>query len=100
MSEIEDKINELSREFDQRCFNKHQLGEEKYGPGTWLGVDTLEHALDEMVDMANYIRMTYIKIRMLQEGIARIQTERQTAAPIAGKEMIGKETLLQGGIPG
>lgn len=100
MSEIADKINEYSREFDERCFHKHTLGEEKYGPGTWLGIDTIEHALDEVVDMGNYIRMTYIKLRLLQDGLVRIQTDRSTAAPIAGKEMLGKQgTLFQGGMP-
>jgi hypothetical protein len=95
VTEIADKINQFSREFDDRCFSKHELGEEKYGPGTWLGIDTIEHALDEVVDLGNYVRMTFIKLRLLQEGLVRIQEgSKETAAPIAGKEMLGKDSIL------
>jgi hypothetical protein len=100
VSEIADKINQFSREFDDRCFAKHELGEEKYGPGTWLGIDTMEHALDEIVDLGNYVRMTFIKLRMLQEGIAAMQADGSTAAPLPGKEMLGHASIIQTkGIP-
>jgi len=94
VNDFERRINELSEEFDRKCFEKHQLGEEKYGTGTWLGVDTMEHLKDEVIDASNYARMTYIKLCLAQEGLARIQTEGQTAAPLTGKEMIGKESIM------
>lgn len=101
MSELADKINRYSAEFDKACFDKHEMGEQKYGHGTWLGIDTMEHLKDEVVDAANYARMTYIKLCLVQDGVARIQSEGQTAAPLAGKEMLGKDTtLFQGGMPG
>lgn len=98
MSDFGDRINQYSAEFDQRCFEKHQLGEEKYGPGTWLGIDTIEHALDEIVDMGNYVRMAYIKLRLVQDGIATIaEGTKETASPLAGKEMLGKGSIISGG---
>ena len=73
--DIAAKIQEYSDEFDQKTFERHEQGEQKYGPGTWLGIDTLQHAMDEVLDLANYARFTYIKLRMLQEQIATFQAD-------------------------
>lgn len=98
--ELEDRINQLSREYDDRCWAKHEAGEEKYGPGTWLTVDTIEHALDEIVDMGNYVRMSYIKLRLWQEGLAKMQEgTKQTAQALPGMENVGKIGFHQGGMP-
>lgn len=100
MSDLAAKINQFSAEFDERCFAKHEMGEEKYGPGTWLGIDTIEHALDEIVDMGNYVRMSYIKLRLLQERIVAFQADGSTALPAPGKEMLGKAAIMNTkGIP-
>jgi hypothetical protein len=58
-----------SVEFDEMCEQRHKAGAEKYGPGKFLTVDTIEEALQELVDLANYTRYTFIKLRMLQEAI-------------------------------
>jgi len=60
----------LSEEFDRMTEERHGMGAEKYGPGKFLTVDTIEEALHEIVDLANYARYTYIKLRLLQESIA------------------------------
>jgi hypothetical protein len=90
-TEIADLINQLSAEYDQRCMEKHALGEEKYGAGTWLKVDTIEHALDEIVDMGNYVRMSYIKLRMLQMRVAEVIQEG------TGVTAQAKEDFISGG---
>jgi hypothetical protein len=59
-----------SIEFDNQCEERHEMGGEKYGPGKFLTVDTMQEALYEIVDLANYARYTYIKLRMLQDALA------------------------------
>lgn len=98
---IADRIQELNEEFDQRTFERHEMGEEKYGAGTWLGVDTIESAMEEVLDLANYARYTYVKLGLLRDGLAKIQTDAVSNAPLAGKEMLGKQgDLHMGGVPG
>jgi hypothetical protein len=64
-------IAALSREFDEVTQQRHKAGALKYGPGKFLTVDTLQEACDEVADLANYARYTYIKLRLLQESIMR-----------------------------
>lgn len=92
-----DKINGYSEEFDRRCQERHEMGEKKYGPGTWLTIDNLEMAIEEVIDLANYVRFTYVKLRMLQENLPTILAETgATARPIPGNEMMGKDALMKG----
>jgi hypothetical protein len=63
-------ITELSVEFDVRAAERHEMGAKKYGPGKFLTVDTIEEALQEIIDLANYARYTFIKLRLLQESLA------------------------------
>lgn len=87
-------IQELSNEFDDRCQKRHEMGEQKYGAGTWMNIDTLEMAIEEILDMANYIRFTYIKLRLIQEQFG---ADHSTASPQPGNEMMGKDAMAQGG---
>lgn len=64
-----DIIVGISLEFDEATMARHKMGAEKYGPGKFLTVDTIQEALDEVVDLANYARYTYIRLRLLQEAI-------------------------------
>jgi hypothetical protein len=95
---IAERINELSQEFDKRCLERHVLGEEKYGAGTWMGIDTLEMAIEEVIDLANYTRFTYIKLRLLQANMAEFAADKSTARPIEGNETLGKDALIKGGL--
>jgi hypothetical protein len=60
-----------SVEFDELTMQRHRLGAEKYGPGKFLTTDTIEEALYELADLANYARYSYIKLRHLQEVVLR-----------------------------
>jgi len=73
-------ITSLSEEFDEQCTARHKHGAEKYGAGKFLTVDTLEEAMQEIVDLANYARYTYIRLRLLQESILGAVP---TATPVA-----------------
>lgn len=48
---------------------RHTMGEQKYGPGKFLQANTVEEALFEIVDMANYLRYTFIKLMLLNERL-------------------------------
>lgn len=63
-------INELSAEFDEMAVERHNFGRQKYGELTWLEKDIMQEAMYELLDMANYARYQYIKLRMLQMAIA------------------------------
>lgn len=65
-------LQDLSDEFDRLCAERHEAGAEKYGPLKFAGADTLEEALQEVLDMANYVRYTYIKLRLLQMSVENI----------------------------
>jgi len=65
-------LQDLSDEYDERCAERHEAGAEKYGPLKFAGVDTIEQALEEVLDMGNYIRYTYIKLRLLQMSVQAI----------------------------
>jgi hypothetical protein len=62
----------LSEQFDVVAAARHAMGATKYGPGKFLSVDTIEEALAEIVDLANYARYTFIKLRLLQDAINEI----------------------------
>jgi hypothetical protein len=61
----------ISEQFDLDCSTRHEMGAKKYGAGKFLIVDTIQEALDEVVDLANYARYTYIKLALLQAAIAQ-----------------------------
>lgn len=84
-------LQELSDEYDKRCHERHVMGEEKYGPGTWLDIDTLEAAIDEIIDLGNYIRFTFIKLRLLQESL---DTDKSKPSAKPGNERMGKEAQV------
>lgn len=69
--EIAKLINTFGTEFWELVQARHELGEQKYGPGKFLTVDTMEEALFELADLANYACYTFVKIRLLQERIGR-----------------------------
>jgi hypothetical protein len=97
--ELIELLARFSAEYDERCRLKKELGEEKYGTGTWLGIDTLEHAMDEIVDLGNYARFTFIKLRFLQEKIHTIIADATTASPLPGKANLGKDAIFNPGRP-
>lgn len=58
-------IQKLSDMFDAECQARHEMGEEKYGPVKFMTVNSIEEAMAEIVDLANYARYTYIKLALL-----------------------------------
>jgi hypothetical protein len=93
MSDTADMINSYSAEFDQRCLERHEMGVKKYGPVSFLNVDSLEMAIEEIIDLENYIRYTFVKLRMLQDNLPTILADKSVNRPIPGNEMMGKDAL-------
>lgn len=69
--ELIDRIKQIDAEFDELCLQRHIAGSKKYGPGKFLAVDTMQEALEEIADLSNYARYTFIKVRLLQDRIAQ-----------------------------
>ena len=64
--EITDAIVELSKQFDDLCQKRHDAGAKEYGVITFLGNDVVRMMAEELADTANYCRMQFIKLMMLQ----------------------------------
>jgi hypothetical protein len=58
---------ELDQEWYQRCDDRIAMGAEQYGPENFLKVDLVEFIIEELVDLANYAQMLFIRVRLLQE---------------------------------
>ena len=63
--QVANLIEEASNEFDRLCQERHERGAEKYGPLKFLTANTLEEAMEEVLDLGNYARYTYIRLYML-----------------------------------
>lgn len=59
-------IQKASEKFDQMCAERHEMGEQEYGPVAFLENDTLQMAMEEVVDLANYARYTFVKLELLR----------------------------------
>jgi hypothetical protein len=58
-------INAANNEYDERTQERHDEGADKYGPLKFLTVNTLEEAMQEVLDLGNYARYTYIRLWLL-----------------------------------
>jgi hypothetical protein len=100
VKELIDHINKYSGEYDDLTQQRHNEGERKYGAGSWLGIDTLQHAIDEVLDLGNYARFTYIKLRMLQDKVAAFQADGSTKHEQESYNgPLGKNAKLLKGMP-
>jgi hypothetical protein len=87
----EEKLNEWSQKFLELANSRHTEGESKYGSGTFLQVDTLQMALEELADMMNYIWYTGIKVMALQEVIGG---DGSTAQPNEEYKDVGEKKVF------
>jgi hypothetical protein len=61
--------------FDQMCQARHDMGRSKYGILTFLEMPTFEMALEELADLSNYARYTFIKIMLLRDSVKKLQQQ-------------------------
>lgn len=69
MSDLTDAIQKASDLFEQMTVERHELGQQKYGPFKFLGANTVEEAMFELVDLSNYARYTFIKLALMNEQL-------------------------------
>jgi hypothetical protein len=84
-------IQEASEEFDRLTQSRLQTGANEYGEFAFFENPTLEMALEELVDLSNYARMTFIKIRLLTRSLDNgdkgfVPTGDQGFTPTGGTE--------------
>ena len=59
-------IQEYSEAFDKLCQERHDAGAAEYGQFTFLENDVVRMMMEELADTANYCRMQFIKLMMMQ----------------------------------
>lgn len=96
MSEQEELVNDLLLEVDQQVCKRREQGAAKYGNTTFLDYDNLQQAMDEVVDLINYARFAYVKLRLLQLGLQREFQTNGSVAKATGPEMPGKHATPTG----
>jgi hypothetical protein len=74
-SALTQALQEADESFVARLQERLEKGDEKYGQLRFLEVDTLEEAMKEVLDLANYARFTYIKLFLLQRAATRTATK-------------------------
>ena len=58
-------IEKASAEYERRLQERHSTGAEKYGPLAFFEKNTIEEAMEEVLDCSNYLRYTYIKLYLI-----------------------------------
>jgi len=66
-------LKEAEALFERMTHDRHAMGREKYGVLTFLEMPTLEMALEELADLANYARYTFVKVALLRDRIKQFQ---------------------------
>lgn len=67
--QLSENVERFGTEFENGCSDRMAYGKEKYGPGKFLTVDTMQEALYELMDLSNYAKLTFIRVRLLQEQL-------------------------------
>lgn len=81
---FQELIEGLFQEADQRAYDRHVMGSKEYGSLKFLEVDTIEYAIEEVLDLMNYMRFTYVKLRILQDFLAHKATEAESSDTTGG----------------
>jgi hypothetical protein len=81
---------DASRQFFEQMQERHLMGEAKYGPIKYMEVNTLEEAMEEVVDLANYAMYTYLKLFVLNQQLQKL-------LPKEGHEPLGVQSFIRSG---
>lgn len=92
---FQEYLNGLFEDVDQEAFNRHEEGAKQYGSLKFLGADTLQEALEEVLDLINYARYTAVKIKVLQMHLAQEASAIGDTEPQGGA-FISTSDLLKG----
>lgn len=68
---VEDALKQLveqaNHQLDKELLRKEEVGAKNYGEWAFLQAPTVEMAMDEIVDLINYMRFTYGKLFIMNE---------------------------------
>lgn len=67
--DIAEYFAQLSSDFDELCQTRHEAGQAEYGAFTFLENDIVRMMAEELADTANYCRMQFIKLMILQDAL-------------------------------
>lgn len=79
-----------SDQFDKLCAERHEAGAAEYGALTFLGNDVVRMMAEELADTANYCRMQFIKLMVLQD---MLEAEFEGKADGEGNITIGVQSF-------
>jgi hypothetical protein len=68
-------LDEANAAYDEMCRSRHAKGQEVYGPLKFMEVNTLEQAMEEIADMANYARYTWLKLWFLNQQVDKVEVQ-------------------------
>ena len=69
---VTDLVLWANERFDDMIQQRHEMGGTKYGPVAFMEIDSIEMALEEVADLANYARYTWIKLKLLQVNLSQL----------------------------
>jgi hypothetical protein len=79
MEAFAELLEEANRAFDKSCQDRHAAGAEKYGAIGFFERNTVSEAMDEVVDLSNYARYTYVKLYIMNLQLDAALGEEETA---------------------
>jgi DNA-directed RNA polymerase subunit F len=91
--DVLDLMQEASDDFDNRIRERHERGAQKYGPFKFLEANTLEEAMEELLDLANYARYTYIKLALLNQKLDERIGDKELSFNVGGAFTPGRPNL-------
>jgi hypothetical protein len=74
-------VDEANRAFEIQSRERHLKGEEEYGHNTFLTAPTIDMALEELADFANYMRYTYIQVYIFQKILEKTKADAEASVP-------------------
>jgi hypothetical protein len=66
-NDLKDLIEGYNDQFFAHCEQRHREGAKEYGDLAFLNNNMIEYILEEIVDLANYARFIYIKVKLMEE---------------------------------
>lgn len=88
-------VQEATAAFFQMSRDRHEMGQEKYGPVKFMEANTLEEAMEEIADLANYAMYTYVKLYILNIQVAKITG--QDGEPGTAPVPLGATSFIKSG---
>lgn len=90
VKDFSEMAQEASVLFFHMMEERHQMGQEKYGVIKFMEVNTLEEAMEEVVDLGNYAMYTFLKLYVLNEQLQKL-------LPKEGHEPLGAASFMKSG---